>query len=534
MGETWVSLRLCLICGHVGCCDGSKNKHATEHFHSTGHPLILSMEPGEDWAWCYEDEVYLELTSEITGLRDQKPGDAKAVGVPPVTGAKLRSEPLLSENRAARRVVWSYLLISGLYTLAASLIWGVNTLFLLGAGLNIFQVFIANSIYTASMVLFEIPTGVMADTRGRRASFLASVAILAAGTLGYVEAASMGGGLLLFGLMSVVLGLGFTFYSGAVEAWLVDALRATGYSGQLDRVFARGAIISGGAMLLGTLSGGLLGQANLSEPFLARSGLLAVLFIVAMISMHDIGFTPRKLAFSQLPEEMKRVAKESVQYGWRERPVRLLIGTSFIQNIFLAWGFYAWQPYFLKLLGKNVTWVAGVIAALISLATIFGNSIVEWLARYCRKRTTLLLWAIGIQAIAAIGVGLAHSFWLAVSLYLIVMAATGVFQPVKQAYLHQVIPTARRATVVSFDSLVGSGGSVAGQAGLGYLSEVQSIGTGYVTGGLAILLALPVLAMLRRLEQPADRIIGEAGKRSACAAQGIPDVSTLETENAKS
>lgn len=57
IGDEWVHLRLCLTCGHVGCCDNSKNKHATRHFHETGHPMIVSYEPGEDWMWCYEDQV---------------------------------------------------------------------------------------------------------------------------------------------------------------------------------------------------------------------------------------------------------------------------------------------------------------------------------------------------------------------------------------------------------------------------------------------------------------------------------------------
>ena len=56
MGDTWVHLRMCLTCGHVGCCDSSKNKHATKHFHSTKHPLMRSVEPGESWVWCYVDE----------------------------------------------------------------------------------------------------------------------------------------------------------------------------------------------------------------------------------------------------------------------------------------------------------------------------------------------------------------------------------------------------------------------------------------------------------------------------------------------
>lgn len=60
IGDTWVHLRLCMVCGHVGCCDSSRNKHATTHFHVTGHPIIRSFEPGEDWGWCYVDRMELE------------------------------------------------------------------------------------------------------------------------------------------------------------------------------------------------------------------------------------------------------------------------------------------------------------------------------------------------------------------------------------------------------------------------------------------------------------------------------------------
>lgn len=59
-GDRWVHLRICMSCGHVGCCDSSKNKHARAHFHDSRHPIIKSIEPGEDWAWCYLDDGYLE------------------------------------------------------------------------------------------------------------------------------------------------------------------------------------------------------------------------------------------------------------------------------------------------------------------------------------------------------------------------------------------------------------------------------------------------------------------------------------------
>ena len=58
IGDTWVHLRMCLICGHVGCCDSSKNRHATKHFSDTGHPIMKSVEPGDDWAFCYIDKIY--------------------------------------------------------------------------------------------------------------------------------------------------------------------------------------------------------------------------------------------------------------------------------------------------------------------------------------------------------------------------------------------------------------------------------------------------------------------------------------------
>jgi uncharacterized UBP type Zn finger protein len=60
-GDAWLHLRICLVCGHVGCCDDSPNRHATAHYHESGHPLIRSLEPGEDWSWCYLDEVAMMI-----------------------------------------------------------------------------------------------------------------------------------------------------------------------------------------------------------------------------------------------------------------------------------------------------------------------------------------------------------------------------------------------------------------------------------------------------------------------------------------
>jgi len=109
---------------------------------------------------------------------------------------------------AAAALVRRYYTYAGIYTLAASIIWGINTLFLLDAGLSIAEVFFANAAFSIGTVLFEIPTGVVADTVGRRASFLLSVLVLAGSTLAYVALAETGGGVVAFSVVSVFLGLG--------------------------------------------------------------------------------------------------------------------------------------------------------------------------------------------------------------------------------------------------------------------------------------------------------------------------------------
>src|ERR1051325_4947373 len=114
------------------------------------------------------------------------------------------TESTRSSLDTPERIARAYYVIAGIFTLSASLIWGVNTLFLLRVGtLSLFEVFLANAIFTGSMALFEVPTGIVADTRGRRLSFLLSLAVLFVGTLLYVAVPLTGGRLGAFAAVSV-------------------------------------------------------------------------------------------------------------------------------------------------------------------------------------------------------------------------------------------------------------------------------------------------------------------------------------------
>jgi len=427
-------------------------------------------------------------------------------------------------------IVRSYYRLAGLYTLAASLIWPVNTLFLLDAGLSIGEVFVANACFSAGMVVFEIPTGVVADTRGRRLSYLSSVAILAGTTALYLLAARVDAGVVVFSAVSVLMGLGFTFYSGALEAWLVDALRTVGADDDLDHVFARAQQATGGAMLVGTIAGGLLGQVDLVVPFLARSAVLVAVFAMASRTMFDVGFTARRLQWSRIPAELAEQTRVGVSYGWRRPGLRLVMLAGAARAAFLAWAFYAAQPYLLELLDSDQIWVIGFFTAAVAVSTMVGNELVERLTRRCGRRTTMLIIGSVTTTVAGVTIGITDQFWVAVIAFLAMTLSMGVIGPVRQAYVHHDTPTEHRATVVSFDAMIASVGGVGGQLGLGRVADTRSFSAGYVVGGLITALAWPLLVGARRVGGAADAIVGRpSGHEGTCAAQGLPRDTSVES-----
>src|SRR5438876_942528 len=258
-------------------------------------------------------------------------------------------------------------------TLAASLIWGINTIFLLDAGLSNLEAFAANAFFTAGMVIFEVPTGVVADTVGRRASYLLGTVTLAASTLLYVLLWRIHAPFWQWAVVSLLVGLGFTFFSGAVEAWLVDALTATGFTGELESVFGRGQVVTGAAMLTGSVAGGFIAQqTSLGVPFVLRGLVLIVMFAVAFRLMHDVGFTPEK--GGRPLAEMRKIASASIEYGWRVPAVKWLMVEALFTGGVGIYAFYALQPYLLELYGNPHAYeIAGLAAAIVAGAQILGG-----------------------------------------------------------------------------------------------------------------------------------------------------------------
>lgn len=413
---------------------------------------------------------------------------------------------------STRRVVATYLTLLLGNTLSASLIWGINTIFLLDAGLTNLEAFGANAFFTLGMVLFEVPTGVVADTIGRRASYLLGTLTLSASTLLYVALWWANAPFWTWAVASILLGLGFTFFSGATEAWLVDALTASGYKGDLETVFGRGQVVAGVATLVGSVGGGALAAAtNLGIPFVLRSAILLAMFGVAAALMRDVGFSPRRDGGALA--ESARILRASVENGWQRPAVRWLMCEAFFSAGVGFYAFYALQPYLLELYGDPTAYqVAGLVAAIIAGAQVTGGFAAPRLRSVFRRRTSALVVLSGGGAVVLAVMGFVSSFAGLLALVVVWGFLSAAATPVRRSYLNGLIESRHRATVLSFDSLVGSAGGVWSQPLLGRAADVWGYGASLVAGAGIAVLGLPFLLLSRREDAPADTATGLSGE----------------------
>ncbi|SDU48730.1 MFS transporter [Jiangella alkaliphila] len=422
-------------------------------------------------------------------------------------------------NSQARRIQSIYITLMLGNTLAASFIWGINTLFLLDAGLSNLEAFAANAFFTVGMVLFEVPTGVVADTVGRRASYLLGTLTLAGSTALYYLMWQISAPFWAWAVVSALLGLGFTFFSGAVEAWLVDALHFAGYDGTLEAVFGRGQMVSGVAMLGGSVAGGVIAQATtLGVPMLLRAGVLVAMFVVAYLLMKDLGFTPDR---TTSPGKVVRgIWTSSIEHGLRNPPVRwVMLAAPFASGVGF-YTFYALQPYLLELYGDPDAYsIAGLAAAVMAGAQVVGGYVAPHVRKLFHKRTTALIGGTVISAVVLLLLGITDAFWAAMVLLVVWSLIGAAEMPIRQAYLNDMIPSKQRATVLSFDSLMGNAGGVVIQPALGRTADVYSYGTSLAIGGAIQLLAAPFLIGSRRQHSPAD---------TAVTVPGSPVADTVE------
>ena len=398
-----------------------------------------------------------------------------------------------------------YLALTFFNTLAASFIWGINTLFLLAAGLSNTQAFMANAFFTVGQVIFEVPTGMVADLKGRRASYLLGTITLALSTLAYLGAWYIHAPMVIWAISSILLGLGFTFFSGATEAWLVDALEYSGYKDSLEPVFAKSQIVTGVAMLGGSVSGGIIAQmTDLSVPYILRAVILGVTFVIALLFMKDWGFTPAKSV--DLAGDFKKLFVNSFEFSWSKPAVRWIMLSAPVISGVSFYAFYAMQPYLLQLYGNQQAYaIAGLAAAIVAGAQIAGGLLVNHIRKLFTLRTSVLGIGTALGAVLLLLIGLTSHFALAIVLLSVWGLVSAAVMPVRQAYLNKLIPSKQRATVLSFDSLLGSSGGVGIQPALGRVADLWSYNASFIAGAALQAIALPCIFLARKEHSEADK-----------------------------
>lgn len=379
-----------------------------------------------------------------------------------------------------RQTVRSYLLLSALYEFSIALHATTYVLFLIEHGLDFFQVNLMNVVFFVTMVLFEVPTGALADVLGRRGSYLCACALQATSEFLYAGSSTLGG----FALAEVAGAIGTTCRSGAFQAWAVDQLRHHGYQGPLAPVFARCAVTEKGATLIGAVAGPLLYLQNPTWPWQVGGWVMILAGITAAVLMREDYFVRQAISRRSIVSRLCAITATSVHFGLRTEPVRFVFGLALVQALACQAPNMQWQPFFRPLV-PSVSWFGPIFAGIV-IAFSAGAAIMPQLLRLVGCQRRLMVWT---QVIIGLGIAVTvvvPTLGLCLTVFLIHESARGGFAPVKDAFLHAHIPSAERATVLSCGSLAHHVGGVIGLVGSGWIAQRASLPAAWIVSGLVL------------------------------------------------
>lgn len=386
-----------------------------------------------------------------------------------------------------KKIIRNYITLIFIMGFSQAFFFAIYQIFLVSRGMNLLQINIINAFFMASIFLLEIPTGSFADVFGRKKSVVWGCFILALSYFTYY----LSGSFWLFILAEVIGALGKTFLSGALEAWMVDSLKYHEFDGDMNDVYRKEARFLGMAVISGSLIGGFIGDYSLALPWLCTSFGMILAGVFVSIKFKEEYFSKNKFSLDFSP--MVKVAKESVAYGVRHKSIFYIIAFEFLLMLSFQ-GFNMQWPFVFQNLGLSISQLGMVFVGITSLS-ILGSQLSKVFAKMIGREKEAL---IASQVITFLGMILAASFtglYPVMIWFLIHEGGRGMFKPLKQAYLNKRIESDKRATVLSFDSMISRGGAFVGLLLSGYLAENYSISLSWLVSG--IILGVGILIFLR-------------------------------------
>ncbi len=396
-----------------------------------------------------------------------------------------------------RKAATVYLVLLGAGAVFFALVFTVSTVYrVVVVGLNPLQLVLVGTVLEASIFLFEVPTGVLADTVSRRTSVIVGYVIVGVGFV--IEASVPRFGFVL--LAQVVWGLGYTFTSGALDAWMADEVGAE----EAGNVFLRGSQAIQIGSVVGMLASGLLANFNVALPMLIGGVAISGLGVWLAFVMPEEGFTPDRTGVTGRWGQMGKTLRDGVALV-RERPgLPGLVGVSVIFGLFSEgvdrlWAAHLLEGFTLPPLGVlgPVTWF-GIIGA---VSMLLSATITEGIRRRIdvNDQPTVARWLVGILTWTAAGVvafALARSFPVVLAAYWLFSTVRGVASPLYAGWLNQRLEPGVRATVFSLSSQLHAMGEIAGGPFIGWIGTVRSLRTALIVSGLLLLPSVPIIGRI--------------------------------------
>jgi DHA3 family tetracycline resistance protein-like MFS transporter len=386
--------------------------------------------------------------------------------------------------------------------IASGLMWMVFTInmvyYVRSVGMNPLQLVLVGTVLEVTAFIFEVPTGVVADVVSRRLSTLIGFALIGVGFL--IEGAVPRFGVIL--LAQVVAGLGYTFTSGAVDAWIVDEIGVE----RAGEAFTRGAQVGRAGAIAGMIAGAGLAAIRLNLPILIAGGLLIALAVFLALVMPETGFTPRSAGERPTPRMMIATLRDGVQLV-RARPVLLmLVAVMGIYGMYSEGVDRLWNAHFLTNFSMpaigpldSVVWfgVIGIIAMLLAMAgTEIARRRLDMNNQAAVARALVGLY--GLLVLVVVAFAAAPTFALALAAYWLMDTLRGVADPLYDTWVNQHITGDVRATVLSMISQSNAIGQIAGGPVVGWIGTVRSLRAALVTSALILAPSVPLIARTAR------------------------------------
>lgn len=388
-----------------------------------------------------------------------------------------------------RLIISTYFGLLAIFTMCLSCTSGVYSNFLRSHGLNEFEVNLVNVSFFVTIFLFEIPTGVYADVFGRKKSFVISCFLLSAGELVYSRAHSMPG----FILAEMISAIGITFSSGAFQAWFIDRMKHHGHTEKLTKVFVWEGIIRASACILASVIGGKLADINYSWAWRFGSVAGLVTGILAMIFMKEEYFEKKKFSFAGSLTEIKVTTHDSLKYLKTGKAFRFILMMGFVLSFAVMAPNMQWSKIFIDHLDSNYN--VSLIMVAIQIMFMLGGYSSRWFLPVFKgdeKKAILACQAlIGLTLMLAV---VSNKLAPMMTFFLIHELFRGLFRPIKDAYLHDMLPQKERATLVSFESMYGHLGGALGLITSGLVATYCGIPAAWAVSGMVMIFAVMALS----------------------------------------